>query len=118
MAECKPRSRASEKTTLPIPQSQTSTSRTVRKLISTVVTTQPVGLVVKNLPANERDVGSVPGLGRSPGEGNGKPFQYSHLENPMDRGAWWAIVHGVAKSQTQQSTHAVAFYCDSPNKII
>ena len=46
-----------------------------------------------------RDVGSIPGLGRSPGEGNGKPLQYSCLENPMDRGAWWAIVHGVAKSQ-------------------
>ena len=46
-----------------------------------------------------RDVGSIPGLGRSSGEGNGKPLQYSCLENPMDRGAWWAIVHGVAKSQ-------------------
>ena len=44
--------------------------------------------------------GSVPGLGRSPGEGNGNPFQYSCLENPMDRGAWRATDHGVAKSQT------------------
>ena len=43
---------------------------------------------------------SIPGLGRSPGEGNGNPLQYSCLENPMDRGAWWAIVHGVTKSQT------------------
>jgi len=51
------------------------------------------GSVVKNLPAkseNARDVGSVPGLGRSSGGGNGNPLQYSCLENPMDRGAWWA----------------------------
>ena len=61
-------------------------------------------LVVKNPPPNAgniRDVDSKPGLGRSPGEGNGNPLQYSCLENPMDRGAWWATVHGVAKSQTQ-----------------
>ena len=48
-----------------------------------------------------RDVRSIPGLGRFPGEGNGSPLQYSCLENLMDRGAWWATVHGVAKSQTQ-----------------
>ena len=57
----------------------------------------------KNLPANAgdgADKGSVPGLGRSPGEGNGNPLQYSCLENPMDRGAWQATVHRVAKSQT------------------
>ena len=48
-----------------------------------------------------RDTGSIPGLGRSPGEGQGNPLQYSCLENPMDRGAWWATVHGAAKSQTQ-----------------
>ena len=53
--------------------------------------------MVKNLPANAGGVGSIPGLGRSPGEGNGNPLQYSCLGNPMDRGAWWAIVHGVAK---------------------
>ena len=60
-------------------------------------------LVVKNPPANAGDprvTGSIPGLGRSPGEGNGNPFQFSCLENPMDRGAWRATVHGVAKSQT------------------
>ena len=57
-------------------------------------------LVAKNPPANA-DVGSIPGSGRSPGEGNGNPLQYSCLENPIDRGAWRAIVHGVAKSQTQ-----------------
>ena len=45
--------------------------------------------------------GSIPGLGKSPGEGNGNPLQYSRLGNPMDRGSWWATVHGVTKSQTQ-----------------
>ena len=61
----------------------------------------PVALVVKNLPANAgdiRDAGLIPGPGRSPGEGNGNPLQYSYLENPMDRGAWRATVHSVAKS--------------------
>ena len=52
---------------------------------------------------NAGDPGSVPGLGRSPGEGNSNPFQYSCLENSMDRGAWQAIVHGLAESQTQLS---------------
>ena len=55
---------------------------------------------VKNPPANAGDVGLIPGLGRSPGEGNGNPLQYSCLENPMDRGAWWATVHGVTKNET------------------
>ena len=62
-----------------------------------------VVLVVKNSPASAGDIsdpGSIPVLGRSPGEGNGNPLQYSCLENPMDRGAWWAIAHGVTKSQT------------------
>ena len=62
-----------------------------------------VAPVVKNLPANAgdlRDAGSIPGSGRSPGEGNGNPFQYSCLENSTDRGAWRATVHGVAKSWT------------------
>ena len=62
--------------------------------------------VVKNLPANAGDAvdaGLIPGLGRSPGEGNGNPLQYSCLGNPMDRGAWQATVHGVTKSQTQLS---------------
>ena len=61
----------------------------------------PGGSVVKNPPASARatgDTGSIPGLGRPHGEGNGNPLQYSCLENPMDRGAWWAAVHGVAKS--------------------
>ena len=56
--------------------------------------------VVKNLPANAGDVDSIPGLGRFPGEGNGIPLHYSCLGNSMDRGAWWATVHGVAKSRT------------------
>ena len=50
---------------------------------------------------NAGDLGSIPGSGRTPGEGNGNPLQYYFLENPMDRGAWQVIVHGVAKSQTQ-----------------
>ena len=58
-----------------------------------------VVLVVKNLPANAGDVGSVSGSGRSPGGGNGNPFQYC-LENSIDKGAWRATVHGVTKSQT------------------
>ena len=63
-----------------------------------------VALVVKNLPADAgevRDVGLIPGLGRCPGERNGTPLQYSGPETPMDRGAWWASVHRVAKSQTR-----------------
>ena len=55
---------------------------------------------VKNLPAVQGDLGSIPGLGRSPGEGNGNPLQYSCLGHPMGRGAWQATVHGVAKSWT------------------
>ena len=60
--------------------------------------------MVKNLPANAgdiKDTGSVPRLGRSPGGGHGNPLQYSCLENPMDRGAWWATVHRVTKSWTR-----------------
>ena len=63
-----------------------------------------LALVLKNLPANAGDIrnlGSIPELGRSPGEENGNPFQYSYLKNPMDRGAWWATVHRVAKSRTR-----------------
>ena len=56
-----------------------------------------VGSPVKNPPANAGDTGSIPELGRSLGEGNGNPLQYSCLENPMDRGARWAAVHGVTK---------------------
>ena len=69
----------------------------------------PGGTAIKNQPANLRDkgdVGSIPGLGWSSGIGNGNPFQYSYLESFMDRGARWAIVHGVAKSQMQLSACA------------
>ena len=68
----------------------------------------PGGSVVKNLPANAgdtRDAGSIPGSGRSPGGGNGNPFQYSCLENPIDRGAWWATAHGVTELDTTEHTH-------------
>ena len=59
------------------------------------------GAVVKNPPVGDiRDMSLIPGLERSPGEGNGNPLLYSCLENPMDRGAWWATVHRVSKSQT------------------
>ena len=68
----------------------------------------PGGSVVEKSPANAGDTGdtgSIPGLGRSPGEGNGNPLRYSCLENPVDRGAWWATVHEGPKSQTQLSRH-------------
>ena len=68
--------------------------------------------MVKNLPANAtdiRDADLIPGLGRCPGRGHGNPFQYSCPENPMDRGAWWATVHGFTKEEldmTKASEHA------------
>ena len=73
-----------------------------------------VALVVNNLPANARnagDEGSIPGLERSPGEGNGNPLQYSCLKNSMDRGAQQATVHGVAKSWARLGTHAQEWDC-------
>ena len=72
-----------------------------------IIRSFPGGSVVKNLPANAgdaRDLDSIPGLERSLEVGNGNPLQYSCLENSMDRGAWWATAHGVAKSQTGLST--------------
>ena len=69
----------------------------------------PVVLVVKNLPANARDIrdaGLITGSGRSPGGGHGNPLQYSCLENPMDRGAWQATVHGAESPQEDMSEHA------------
>ena len=68
----------------------------------------PKAQLVKNQPANvedTRDVGSIPGSGRSPGEGNGNLLQYSSLENPMDRGVWRAAVHGVAESKLLRMVH-------------
>ena len=76
-----------------------------------------VALGIKNPPANAggtRDVGSVPGLGRSPGGGHGNPLRYSCLENPMDTGAWWATVHRAEKSRTQMkrfSMHSMYKFC-------
>ena len=69
-----------------------------------MISMDKMALVVKNPPANAgdmRDMGSIPGSGRSPGGGHDNPLQYSCLENPMDRGAWWATVHWAAKSQIQ-----------------
>ena len=66
---------------------------------------------VKASASNVGDPGSIPGSGRSPGEGNGNPLQYSCLENPMDRGAWQATVHGVAKSQTRLSDFTSNKWC-------
>ena len=66
-----------------------------------------VVIVVKNTPANPgdtRDASSTPGSGRSPGEDNGNPLQYSCLENPMDRGAWWGAVHRVPESDMTEVT--------------
>ena len=79
------------------------------KHLNTFICINPseVALVIKNLPANSGDVretDSIPGLGRSPGEGNGNPLQYSSLENPMDRGAWQATVHWIEQSDMIEET--------------
>ena len=65
------------------------------------------GSLVKNLPANAGGMVSIPGSGRSPGEGNGNPLQYSCLRNPMDRGAWWATVHGVTVRHNLANEHTI-----------
>ena len=62
---------------------------------------------VKAFACNVGDLGSIPGPGRSPGEANGNPLQYSCLENPTDEGAWWATVHGVTKSRAQLSNFTI-----------
>ena len=72
----------------------------------------PCGSVVKNPSANARDSGLIPGLGILPGGGNGNTLHYSYLENSMDRGAWRATVHGVAKSQTRLSHYH--YHCYLP----
>ena len=68
-----------------------------------VLSLLPGGSDGKESACNVGDLGLIPGSGRSSGEGNGNPFQYSCLENPMDGGAWWATVHGVSKSRTRLS---------------
>ena len=71
--------------------------------------------MVKKPPSNAGDAGDsglIPGSGRSHGEGNGNPLQYSCLESSIDRGAWWATVHGVAKGQTRLSAQSVAPLCN------
>ena len=69
----------------------------------------PRGSVVKNLPASTGDASSIPGSGRLPGRGNGNPLQHSCLENPMDRRAWWAAVHGVTKSRARLNDFTFTF---------
>ena len=82
-------------------------------LLKTILQDSQVALVVKNPPANAgdiRELGSIPGLGRFLGGGHGNPIQYSCLENPTDRGAWWAIVHGIAKSRARLSDFTFIFH--------
>ena len=74
--------------------------------------------MVKNVPANAGDMGLIPGSGRSPGEGNGNPLQYSCLENLMDRGAWWATVHEVTKSRTRLNAFILTFHFHALEKEI
>ena len=77
--------------------------------------------VVKNVPANAgdaTDVGLIPGSGRSSGEGNGSPLHYFCMGNPMDGGAWWAVVHGVTESQTQLSMHTCTSCSSEPSIVI
>ena len=86
-----------------LPVSQFSDHLSELGTVTPVSQTSQVVLVVKNVPANAgdiRDAGLIPGSGRSSGGGYGNLLQYSCLENPMDRGAWWATVHGVTKGQT------------------
>ena len=77
----------------------------------------PGGSEGKASACNAGDLDSIPGSGRSPGEGNGNPLQYSCLENSMDRGAWWATVHGVAKSRTGLSDFISQVMLPSQTKV-
>ena len=78
--------------------------------IYTLLVAQTVKRLSAMLETGVRSLGLIPGLGRSPGEGNGNPLQYSCLENPMDGGAWWAAVHGVTKSRTRLSDFTFTFH--------
>ena len=79
------------------------------KLYGFILMDIPGGSEGKASACNAGDLGSIPGSRRSPGEGNGNPLKYSCLENPMDRGAWWATVHGVTKSRTRLSIFTFTF---------
>ena len=78
----------------------------------------PGGSVVKNLTAKAGDAGSIPGSGKFPGERNGNPVQYSCLENPMDRRAWRAAIHEVAKSQTRLSVHTHSHWSQRKERVL
>ena len=78
-------------------------SENVWKKLNTELGNDFLAIAPKESACSAGDPGSIPGLGRSPGEGNGNPLQYPWLENLMDRGAWWAAVHGVAKSWARLS---------------
>ena len=78
--------------------------KTKKSLLPVTLSGFPAGSDCKESACQAGDLGLIPGSGRSPGEGNGNPLQYSCLENSMDKGAWWATVHGVTKSRTQLNT--------------
>ena len=78
----------------------------------------PCGSAGKQSACNAEDLGSIPGSGRSPGEGNGNPLRYLYLENPMDGGAWWAAVYGVAKSRTRLSDFTFTFHFHALEKAM
>ena len=114
IAECLPRSL--ENPAL-CPQSLRSPTSTVNAAVHFIIVNIPFvkghfpsGSVVKNLPANAVDVGLIPCPGRFPGKENGNPFQYSCLENPMDRRAWWVTVHGVPKDLVTEQQQQKGIY--------
>ena len=79
-------------------------------MFTTLFSVFPGGSEDKASACNAGDLGSIPGLGRSPGEGNGNPLQYSCLENPMDQGAWWASPRGRKGLDTTERLHFLSFF--------